>query len=128
MWFTIETKEYPGIAQGVVALRVYKGEYRVQLVSAESSKENKVYRLGLERNGINDFRIYKGVGHNLVAFACQYSFMHLSSKTETIDFYTSKELGGELFEEKSQLVIFDEKVGQRLAERYFPGGVIQWVK
>ncbi|RVT59467.1 hypothetical protein EM808_19425 [Niallia taxi] len=133
--FSLETKEYPGIAQGIVALRVYKGEYRVQLVSAESSKENKLYRIGLERYGVNDFRIYKGVGNNLVAFACQYSlengcdgYMHLTSKTETINFYTSNELGGEFFEEKSQLIIFDENIGQRLAKRYFPGGAIQWVK
>ncbi|WP_053362575.1 hypothetical protein [Bacillus sp. FJAT-27251] len=133
--FILETKEYPGSAQGVISLKIYKNEFRVYLKSAEASAVNKLYRLGLERNGLNDFRIYKGVGANLVAFACQYSlenncdgYVNLISKTETVSFYTSEELGGKPLSRGSQTIIFNEEAGTNLARKYFPGGAIQWVE
>uniref|UniRef100_UPI003F494C5A hypothetical protein n=1 Tax=Niallia taxi TaxID=2499688 RepID=UPI003F494C5A len=90
--------------------------------------------LEVERYGENIDRIYTGIGINLVALACQYSLengceghINLISKHETIDFYKSKELGGKQFKEGSQLIIFNEPVGQRLAKKYFPGGAIHWL-
>ncbi|MBJ8108955.1 hypothetical protein JDS99_04660 [Bacillus cereus group sp. N6] len=128
--FVLETLEYPGVAQGVVAIGINKAEVSVHLKSTESSADNKTFIRGQKRNGINKDRIYTGVGANLVAFACQYSlenecegFMYLISKTETVSFY--EDLGGISFGHR---VVFNEFAGRRLADRYFPGGEIQWLK
>ncbi|MES9681772.1 hypothetical protein ABWK22_02405 [Gottfriedia acidiceleris] len=133
--FVIETEEYPGIAQGIVALKANKDEYTVHLKSVETADFNKYYLRGKKNNGINYDRVYKGIGFNLVSFACQYSldqgcdgYMYLKSKTDTIPFYTSENLGGKQLSEGSQTIVFDEPAGQRLASKIFPGGAIQWLK
>ena len=130
--FGLETKEYPGIVQGIVALRVNKHEYTVHLKSAESADINKYFIHGLKRNGLNPDRIYKGIGVNLVAFACQYSLendcdghVNLISKSDTIPFYES--IGGEPLFNGGQIIVFLEKAGQKLATEYFSGGAIQWL-
>lgn len=129
--FVLETLEYPGTAQGVVAIGINQAEYTVHLKSAESSADNKYYIHGLERNGINRDRIYKGVGANLVAFACQYSFenecegyMYLISKTSTLPFYQDK-LKGVPF---GQRVLFNPNTSLALVKEHFPGGAIKWVE
>ncbi|MEX3713351.1 GNAT family N-acetyltransferase [Cytobacillus horneckiae] len=131
--FALETKEYQGIAQGIVALKVVQEEYAVHLKSAETADSNKYYIRGEKRNGVNKDRIYKGVGTNLVAFACQYSlenkydgFMYLISKTTTIPFY--EKFGGEMLSKNSQTIFFDEKNGGNMARKYFQGGAIKWVE
>lgn len=130
--FTLETFEYPGEVQGIVALKVNKAEYTVHLKSAECADCNKYHVRGLKRNGVNKDRIYTDVGYNLVAFACQYSLeqgcdghMNLTSKTDTIPYYLR--LGGKQFKEGSQMILFDEPIGQSLAATKFPGGVIKWL-
>lgn len=128
--FTMETKEYPGIAQGVIALQVQNEEETIFLKSAEAAHSNKTFFQGLEREGYNEDRIYTGVGANLVAFACQYSLekgchghIHLVSKTQTVPFY--QKLGGRLF--SAQNILFDESAGVQLAKKFFPGGAIKWL-
>lgn len=130
--FVLETKEYPGTAQGIVSLKVITNEYAVHLKSAETADSNKYYLRGQKRNGVNEDRIYKGVGTNLVAFACQYSlenecdgYMYLISKTTTLSFY--EELGGEPLFQGSQKIAFIEKSGEKLAKKFFPGGAIKWL-
>ncbi len=95
-----------------------------------------IYRFtkGRNRNGINENRIYKGIGYNLVSFACQYSLemdcgghMYLKSKTTTTRFYTEQLKGVHLYE-GSQEIVFNEKAGTNLAKSHFPGGGIQWLK
>lgn len=130
--FGLETKEYPGTVQGIVALKVNKKEYTVHLKSAESADVNKFFIHGLKRNGVNPYRIYKGIGVNLVGFTCQYSLendcdghMNQLSKSETIPFY--ERIGGDLLFDGGQIIIFLEKAGQKLAAEYFSGGAIQWL-
>ncbi|MGG0178702.1 hypothetical protein [Gottfriedia acidiceleris] len=135
--FVLETLEYRGTVQGIVALKANKQESTTYLKSIEATNFNKVYINGKKTNGINFDRVYKGVGYNLVAFACQYSlnqgcegYLYLKSKTETIPFYTNEEfgLGGKQLFEGSQIIVFDEQIGQKLASENFQGGVIQWLK
>lgn len=130
--FVLETKEFPGTVQGIVALKVNKEEFTVHLKSAESADINKYYIHGLKRNGLNPDRIYKDIGVNLVAFACQYSLendcdghVNLISKSETIPFY--KRIGGATLFDGAQIIVFLEKVGKKLATENFSGGAIQWL-
>ncbi|KQL42453.1 hypothetical protein AN960_00380 [Bacillus sp. FJAT-25509] len=131
--FSLETKRFPGMAQGIIALKSSQDDCCVYLKSVETADFNKYYNIGKISHGMNHDRVYEGVGYNLVAFACQYSivqgfegYMYLVSKTDTIPFYTG--LGGDQLYEGSQTIVFQELVGQRLALKHFPGGEIQWLK
>lgn len=131
--FSLETKEYPGEVQGVIALiDLYDGYYGVRIKDVESAEWNKSFIKGLEHKGKNVNRKYKEVGTNLVAFACQYSilkglngFVQLKSKSTTIKFY--EEIGFELFDLRERIMILDEEPAQALANDYFEGGVINWL-
>ncbi|AFQ30448.1 hypothetical protein P4493_11030 [Bacillus thuringiensis] len=131
--FTVETLEYPGEAQGVISLQARIHESTVYVKSIEAANHNKNFTRSRNRNDINTNRIYKGIGYNLVSFACQYSLeqgcgghMYLKSKTTTTRFYT-QHLKGEHLYEGSQEIVFDEKAGMDLAKTHFPGGAIQWL-
>jgi hypothetical protein len=134
--FALETKEYPGEAQGIISLKpLFDGFYAVEVKSVETAHVNKkIFVSGRNKGQLNLNRKYRDVSVNLIAFACQYSleqgldgFVYLKSKSNTIDLYTEK-LNGTLIDEAKRLIVFDEVVGKKIAGDFFPGGAIQWVK
>lgn len=121
MVYGLVTEEFPEDVQGLIAVKAntHPEFLCVFLEIVESAPTNKK---------VHPNRRYKGVGIDLIAFACQYSFdnncdgyVKLTSKTSKFDFYDKLK-----FDRYGQDCTMHTKYALSLAKKHFPGGVLWW--
>ncbi|MFT8323248.1 MAG: hypothetical protein ABF649_20480 [Bacillus sp. (in: firmicutes)] len=122
--FSLVVKDQSDIAQGLIAVKpnAHPDFMCLDIDIVESAPHSK----RMSRN-----REYVGVGKDLLAFACAYSFeqgldgyVELTSKTSNIKFY--EQMGAQT--SYGHQLYFDTISASELIKKFLPGGVKWWSK